>query len=166
MRWHVLAAIVVAFGLALPSATQAEPVRIPTTGVPAFAFDAPAGWRITYDQHSNLGFVRASVAMQLTVLADADRKRPLDALAAEVIKAAEFPASARQQAGAIAGRAGQTYFTSKIENGVRTLLDFTLARLDPAHVACLARIKREHAAPAEVAALDALISAVRLTGVK
>jgi hypothetical protein len=62
MRWNVLAAIIVAFVLALASAVQAEPVRIPKTGVPAFSFDAPAGWRIVYDKYDNLKFATQTTA--------------------------------------------------------------------------------------------------------
>jgi hypothetical protein len=170
MRWNVLAAIVVAFVLGLASAVNAEPVRIPKTGVPAFSFDAPAGWQIVYDKYGNLQFSKAnySVQMQLSIMSgpEVNQNQTLGNLAAGVLKSGGFPPSTRRQAGVIAGRTGQTFFTSKVQNGVRLLLDITLVRLDAEHVACLARMTRYDAARANQAALDVLVSSVRFIGVQ
>jgi hypothetical protein len=168
MRWNALAAIVIAFTLSLASATQAETVRIPKTGVPAFSFNAPAGWRIVYDQHGNLQFYSPDkgVRMQLSIIIVSGANPTLEEIAAAVMKGGGFSPVTRQQAGAIAGRAGQTFIASTIVDGALLSLDITLVRLDGAHVASLARVKRFDATRADVAALDALISAVRFTGIQ
>jgi hypothetical protein len=168
MRCNVLPAIAAAFVLGLALAVQAEPVRLPRAGDPAFAFDAPAGWRIVYDQRANLQFFHASnsVVMQLTMVGGPDAKQPLEDGVALAFRAAGFPPFTRQQAGVIDGRAGQIFFGSKDQNGVQLLVDLTAVRLDATHVAVLWRLRRADAEPGAMAALDALVAAVRLTGVQ
>lgn len=165
----IMAGIVMAFVLALSPAAQAEMVRIPKEGSPAFAFDAPPGWRIVYDAHNNLQFFNSanSVMLQLNVMSGQEMVgASLEDLATAVLRAGTFPTYTSQQAGTISGRAGRTFSTSKPANGIRLITDLTLVRLDETHVATLTRMKRSDVKPTATAALETLAAEVKLTGVK
>ena len=149
---------------------QADSVRVPKTGVPAFAFDTPAGWTILYDEFGNLRLTADdhTCALQLSIISDpAIGKTPLSELAAQIMKAAEARPFSKQSPGTIAGRKG-TQFFSQITNekGVAVTLGVTLVKLDASHVASQATMKAEGMSHAQIAALNALIARVRLTGVK
>ena len=165
----ILAGIVLAFVLMLSPAAQAESVRIPKEGSPAFAFDAPPGWRIVYDEYNNLQFFDPanSAMLQLNVMAGPEMQgASLEDLAAAVLKAGTFPPYTHQEVGSISGRAGQTFSASKPSNGIQLITDLTLVRLDETHVATLTRMKRSDVKPAALSALEALIAKVQMTGVK
>jgi hypothetical protein len=107
-----------------------------------------------------------SVVMQLTMVGGPGATMSLESGVALAFQAAGYPPFTSQQAGAIDGRAGQVFFSSNVRNGIQVLADITAVRLDAAHVAVLWRMRRADAAPAATAALDALVAAVRLTGVQ
>lgn len=164
----LFAGIVAALVVAVASSAIAEPVRLPKEGLPAFAFSAPAGWRVVYDPHGNLQFYNPdnSALLQLSIMSGEEMVgQSLEALATEILKTAEFPPYTRQQASSIEGRAGQVFYTSTVSEGVTLNLELTLVRLNASTVVTLTRFKRSDVSPAAASALETLVSAVRLIGV-
>jgi hypothetical protein len=167
MSLKVLMGIVVGFALLLAPAAQAELVRIPKQGEPAYAFDAPPGWKINYDDHQNLQFMRTGVFLQLSIAAGADLTGlTLDNMASQVLVAAKMPPYTSRQVGSIAGRMGQIYFLAKTLNGITTNVSLTIVRLDDTHVATLIRLTRADASAADLLSLEELVTMVRLVGIK
>jgi len=158
----VLFLIALAAGVA-----QAESVRMPKTGVPAFAFDAPPGWAVLYDEFGNLRLTaqdRAS-ALQLSMIDDpAIENTSLEELAAEIMKAAGAPPFSKQEDGSIAGLNGTT-FISQITNdsGVEIVLRVTLVKLDKTHVASQGEMRTTEMTSEQTAAFTSLLGDVRLT---
>ena len=149
---------------------QADPVRVPKTGDPAFAFDVPAGWTIFYDEYGNLRLTALdrSCALQLSMISDASvGKATLPALAAQIMRAAQAKPFTKKQAARAAGRDGTEFF-SLITNdkGLVIELRVILVRLDASHVASQVAMKGDGITKAQRASLDNLIARVRLTGVK
>lgn len=144
------------------------PMRLPKSGEPAFAFDAPTGWASLYDEYGNLRLTADdhSCALQLSIIDDpAAGATPLSELAAQVMKAAGAKPYELEVPGAIAGLTG-TEFTSEIMNdkGVAIALSVVLVRLDATHVASQATMKTKAMTANQSAALNALVGQVRLTG--
>ncbi len=169
MRKGLLSFLLIVVALATGSA-QADSVRVPKTGDPAFAFAVPAGWTIFYDEYGNLRLTALdhSCALQLSMISDASvGKASLPQLAAQIMQAAQAKPFTKKQAAQVAGRNGTEFF-SKITNdkGVVIELRVILVRLDASHVASQVAMKGDGITKAERAALDNLIAQVRLTAVK
>jgi hypothetical protein len=147
----ILMGIVVGFALLLATTAQAELVRIPKQGEPAYAFDTPPGWKITYDEHGNLHLARGSVFLQLSIATGAALTGlTLDNMASQVLIAANMPPYTSRQVGSIAGGMGQIYFLAKAQNGITMNLSLTIVRLDDTHVATLIRITRADSAATDL----------------
>ena len=168
MPFKALIGCVAALVLMLSTIAQAQqPVRIPQQGEPAYAFDAPPGWKIVYDEHHNLQFVKGGAFLQLSMASGAALAGlEMDSLAAQILKAAAFPPFKSRQVGAIAGRPGRIYFAAKSQSGVTVELSLTLVRLDDTHVATLTRVTRVGVPAADLASLEDLVAQVRFVGVK
>jgi hypothetical protein len=148
-------------------AAQAESVRMPKTGVPAFAFDAPPGWTVLYDEYGNLRLTAEdhTSALQLSMIDDpAMETSSLEDLAAEILKAAGAPPFSKQEDGTIAGFDGTT-FISQVTNdsGVDVILRVTLVKLDATHVASQGEMRTTEMTGEETEALNSLLGDVRLT---
>lgn len=151
-------------------ASRADSVRIPKTGDPAFAFNTPSGWEIVYDEFGNVRMTAAdhTCALLVTIISDdAPDKTPMNEVAANVIKAAGAPPYSSTEDAVIAGISGKAYLTSiKKPDGMVLGLKVVLAKLDPLHYASQASLTTPNMTTAQVAALDALIQRLQLTGTK
>jgi hypothetical protein len=167
MPLKALIGCIAALALMLAVPVQAEPVRIPQQGEPAYAFNAPPGWQIIYDEHQNLQFRRNGVVLQLSMASGAALAGlELDRLAAQILKSAGFPPYKSWQVGSIAGRPGRIYFAAKSQGSVTVELSLTLVRIDDTHIATLTRVTGVGAAAADLASLEDLVAQVRFVGVK
>jgi hypothetical protein len=148
------------------SAAQAEALRLPVSGVPAFVVNVPPGWTSQYDKWGNLGFIANdhSASLQLSMVADPSvASTSLDDIAANVIKAANASPSSRSEPGTILAYAGRTYYSGMTIRNTHLNLKFVIAKIDDTHAAVISFITRDNMTDAQQAQLDALLGDVQLT---
>jgi hypothetical protein len=162
-------AVCVALALSLAfTEARAAVYRVPSTGDPAFVVDAPAGWTGAFDRYGNLQFVAPdrSGVVQFTMFGPDPgvATAPLDEIAAESFKAAGAPPYSRSEPGSIVGRPGTTYVGILPEKDFNLDMRVTIVKLGSTHVAAITTLKSPTIRPYQVAAMNALLARVTLTG--
>lgn len=164
------AALGMALVLGIAPAADSQSLRHPETGEPAMALDVPVGWMARYDDFGNLRFSNASNTLDIqlnTMVHEELASISLAELVANLFKASKLPPYTRTQPGAIAGRAGEAFFSKKIlDNGVGVNFMFVLVRLRPSAIAVVARVTRDGLSAAQEASADDVIGKIRLIGVE
>lgn len=155
-------------GLVLGSVpSHAETARLPKTGDPAFSVDVPTGWTYDYDQLGNLQITSGdhSTALQLSMIVDpAVGTTPLSSMATAVFKSAGAEPYSKNEPNTLAGHVGEAFYGNLILNTKLLHMEVVLAKLDKSHVACLTTLSRDGATPEQLAALNALIGLIQLSG--
>ncbi len=155
-------------GLVLGSApSHTETVHLPKTGVPAFSVDVPTGWTYDYDQSGNLQFTSGdhSTALQLSMIVDPSvGTTPLSSMATLVFESAGAEPYSKNEPSTLAGHAGEAFYGNLIINNKLLHMEVVLAKLDNSHAACLTTLSRDGATPEQLAALNALIGLIQLSG--
>lgn len=157
-----------AVGLWLTQIAAAKAIRYPEQGVPAFVIDLPSGWRATVYKDEGLQVEQEMlVRRQILILSILDkpeevRDRSLAEIATGVITGSMYPSFTRREPGSIAGYKGEAFF-SAVEHPVGQLvLILTLVRLDPQHVVAMTTIADKSSPDWEKAALQAIISSIKI----
>jgi hypothetical protein len=171
MYRKTLLPLTLVFGLLFAAAAvQAAPVRIPTIGTPAFAFDAPSGWNVLYDDFGNLRLSAddKSSFVLLTIISEPNlANMSLDAVAAAVMKSAGAAPFSSTSPATIGGLAGTSYFSQiTAPNGASIGVTVEIVRLDATHAGGLAILKTANMTPGQTASLDALVAQVKLEGAR
>jgi len=171
MRRQYWLGFVLVFGLLfLGSAqTRADEVRLPVDGTPAFDFVLPPGWTHLIDDNGNLRLTREnhSSVMQLSMITGPDVKMSYPDMAAAILKAAGATPYSSSGPGSIAGVTGQQFqSTMTNDSGVHINLLVVLAKLDDEHTVTLATIQPNDIGKDDAAALEHLVAAVKLVGLK
>ncbi len=164
LRFLLLLTLVV---LASSQTSRAETVRVPATGEPAFAFDAPSGWMIIYDQYGNAEFVANDHAstMQLMIITDAGAMSTTE-MAVSFFQAADASPYSRTGSGTIAGYTADVFYSDLVIDDTHLNMAIMIHKIDDSHVAILSTTTKADILPAQTSALEALTASVRLTGVK
>lgn len=142
-----------------------EPVRLPANGDPAFAFIVPAGWTSKYGAEGALT-ISAADCLCAVVFAMENVNTvttPTTVIAANAFKVMGAPSYSSTAPGAIAGVPGDAYFSAMNANSIPLGLKLVVARVDASHYAEMIVIVPASPPPATTTALDALLTAVRLT---
>ena len=162
---RILFSLPLLLGLSGADTARAETVRLPASGNPAFAFDAPAGWSVAYDQDGNLQIVASdkSSALQLSLTAETGNPSTSD-LAARILKAVRAQTYSSTGTGTIAGKRADTFDSALVGNRASSACKVWIAKLDSRHYAVLLTLKQPTITAEQSAAQDALIAAVRFTG--
>jgi hypothetical protein len=165
----VTAAAALALGLTAAQHARAETFRLPTTGVPALAVDATAGWQATYDKFGNLQLAATDhgSAVELSVIDDPQVARlPAAEVAISVFRGLGAPPYNRSEADTIAGRAGMAFIGVLPSNGKLLKMRVVLVRLDATHFACLTVLKRRTLSAKQETALMQLVSQVSVVSAR
>lgn len=170
MRCRFLASLALAFLLAAASVAQAEMVRVPKSGEPAYAFEAPLGWEVIAKAPAavRLASVIGHTALELSIVDSAEvAAMPLSAIAGDLLRLAHLPPSSLSQPGSIAGHGGESYAVhGRNDKDVPLTAVLTVAKLDATHVATMMWVAAEGISPTEAAELEHLVGAVRIVGVR
>lgn len=145
---------------------QAETLRLPASGVPAFVVDVPAGWSWEYDKFGNLGLIADdhSASLQLSMIADSGMAGAnLDDIAANVAKSADASLHAGSEPGTILSYAGRTYYADMTISNTHVGLKFVIAKIDGTHAGVISILTRDDITDAQQAQLNALLGDVQLT---
>lgn len=155
-------------GLILGSAPlQAQTARTPKVGDPAFSVDVPTGWTYSYDPKGNLQFISSdhSAVLQLCIVVSADAgTTPYSDMGAVVFKSAGAQPYSKSEPSTLAGHAGEAFYGDFIVENTTLHMKVVIAKLDNSHIATLSTLILDGATPEQVAALDALVGQVKLTG--
>ncbi len=142
--------------------SPARTVRFPTSGVPAFVVDLPAGWASSTDKYNNFELKAddGCCSVQLTMNIDpASVSEPIEQSAAEILKGAGAAPYSMRVYDALGGLPAQS-FVSKM-NSTGSDITLTLAKIDAGHMAVAARITRADQPDAQARAKD-LVTIVRI----
>jgi hypothetical protein len=164
MRKTWLAATAPAFAFLATVCANAETVRLPETGDPAFVADLPVGWTHKVDDSGNLILMSPdhTSGMSLSVAA---YPGSLDELAAEAMKVAGA-ADPPQNRGPtqISGYRGYIYDTGQTNPaGVRTNVHMVVVKLDAGHIASATLITAASDNAVQYAAGKQVFDALTLT---
>jgi hypothetical protein len=142
------------------------PVRLPAVGDPAFAFVAPAGWTLKYDQQNDAQLMAIDLSSLLIVsmiTGQAVVSMPTTVLAARILKVLGASPYSKTSLGTIAGHPGDAFYSEKVIKGTHLNIKVVIAKLDAAHAVVTAVMTKDNLLAAQTAALDALLASVRLT---
>jgi hypothetical protein len=165
--------LVCAAGLALATAdaltgapaARADVYRVPASGSPALAVDAPAGWKGEADPQGRIVLTASdgSGILELILIADPKLATMKEAdMAAELFKSLGVPPYTRSEPDAIGGVRGQAFIGGKAGNGGAVGLRLVLVRLDPTRMALMVETTRQPLTAARSAALKQLIGRISL----
>ena len=167
MQRTIWFSLLLCVGLALGSVpSRAQTVRLPKVGDPAFSVNVPPGWTYTYDDLGNLQFLASdhSTGLQLSMLTDPAATTSLSEDAANVFKGAGAQPYTKSEPSTLVGRPGQAFYGVLLVNNVPLQMKVILAKIDDSHVGIMVILTQNDDTPEQIAALNALISLVQLSG--
>ena len=163
MKLRSLALAFISVVLAATSA-QAETLRLPSSGDPAFVVELPDGWMHRVDDAGNLilGAPDHSAGFSLSIV---EYSGALDDAAVGVMKAAKAGPPQNLGPAQVSGYRGYIYDSTMANDaGVQLLLRCVLVKLDTTHVASMSMITGIDASAGEYIAARDVLNAVTLTG--
>ena len=163
MKLRLLALAILSVLLVAKTA-QAEAVRLPASGDPAFVVDLPDGWMHRVDDGGNLilGAPDHSAAFSLSIF---EYSGALDDAAVGVMKAAKAGPPQNTGPAEVSSYRGYIYDSAIVNDaGVKFNLHCLMVKLDTAHVASLSMITGADDSPEEYAAARVVLNGVTLTG--
>ncbi len=89
---------------------------------------------------------------------------PLSSMATLVFESAGAEPYSKNEPSTLAGHAGEAFYGNLIINNKLLHMEVVLAKLDNSHAACLTTLSRDGATPEQLAALNALIGLIQLSG--
>ena len=163
MRLRSLASAIVG-AMLLATAAQAEAVRLPLSGDPAFIVDLPDGWMHRVDDSGNLilGSPDHSAGFSFSFF---EFSGELDAAAAEVMKVAKADPPQNEGPIEVSGYRGYIYESAMAnDSGIPLKVHCIMVRLDPTHVASMFMVSDVNASAEQYVAARDVLNAVTLTG--
>ena len=169
MRRTVFALLFV-FGCLLAGSAQAEVIRFPKEGAPAFMITLPSGWVSHEDQYNGIQLLPADhrTLVYLSMVRDPQYKdKPLMDLALAIGKPSNIMEFPKQEPTSISGRNGTAFF-GKMTNDKGTLLDvkMMIIPLEPDLWATETLLTSQNLDGAQTDALNDAVRGVTLTGIK
>jgi hypothetical protein len=158
-------AFAAAGALGVAPAARADVYRVPLTGSPALAVDAPAGWRGEADPQGRIVLTAndGSGIVELILIADPKLATMKEAdMAAELFKSLGVPPYTRSEPDTIGGVRGQAFIGGKAGSGGAFGVRLVLVRLDPTRMVLMVETTREPMTAAQSAALKQLIGRISL----
>ena len=154
----------------LGATAQADSLRFPKTGSPAFLIDVHGGWSAHEDQFNGIQIFPGdrSTMIYLSLVRDAKYKdRPLMELALAIGKESNITSFPRQEAIVLSGRSGTAFFGEmKTANGTELDVKMVIVPLEPDLWATETLLTARSANAAQKSALGAAEHDVTLTGLK
>jgi hypothetical protein len=148
------------------ASAQAEALRFPESGDPAFVVTTPDGWEHATNSDGNLVVFNPPHTASLT-FAITETDGTLDAVAAGAITAPDGPPPQNKGALDVSGYHGFSYDAKMMTGGgVHANVHFVLVRLDDDHVASETLLTADGIKDGEFAAATAVLGGVTITAVK
>jgi hypothetical protein len=165
-----LAALLLLFGCLAAGLAQAEVIRFPKEGSPAFVISLPAGWTAHEDQYNGIQLLPTDhrSLVYLSMVRDPQYTgKPLMDLALAIGKPSNITAFPNQEPTAVSGRNG-TAFLGHMKNDKGTLLDvrMMIIPLEPDLWATETLLTSQNLSGAQTDELNQAVRGVTLTDVK
>ncbi|HEX5210493.1 MAG TPA: hypothetical protein VFW22_02005 [Pseudolabrys sp.] len=163
-------ALLFVFGCLYAGSAQAEDLRFPKEGSPAFMISLPSGWTGHEDQYNGIQLLPADhrTLVYLSMVRDPQYTgKPLMDLALAIGKPSNISAFPKQEPAAISGHNG-TAFLGQMKNDKGTLLDvkMVIIPLEPDLWATETLLTSQNLSGTQTDALNEAVRGVTLTGVK
>ena len=148
----------------LVTAAQAEAVRLPLSGDPAFIVDLPDGWMHRVDDSGNLilGAPDHSAGFSFSFF---EFSGELDVAAAEVMTVAKAGPPQNMGPIEVSGYRGYIYDSAMVyKSGIPLKVHCIMVKLDPRHVASMFMVSDVDASAEQYATARNILNHVTLTG--
>ena len=167
---RIAVALLFAFGCFIAGSAQADTVRFPKDGSPAFMITLPAGWTSHEDQYNGIQLIPTDhrTLVYLSMVRDPQYTgKPLMDLALAIGKPSNIAAFPKQEPTSISGRDGTAFF-GQMHNDKGTLLDvkMMIIPLEKDLWATETLLTSQGLNSAQTDELNQAVRGVTLTGVK